>query len=144
MSNAQAGALRRLLLELQQRYGLLADAARVRWVPAQDDHKRGRLQAAALPEIHVRQAVLGVEEQAGRSALLGIESDPATAQRLWTFLQQESARQRGSSFNNASAFNLYAAQNGLGAMLGPSSPRAAWISSAGQTFNYQHFARRCV
>lgn len=144
MSTMQATALRRLVLELQQRYNLLADAARVRWVPTPAHQQRGRLQAAALPEIHVRQAVLGVEEQTGRSALLGIETDPATAQRLWSFLQQESARQRGSSFNNTSAFNLYAAQHGLGAMLGPSSPRTAWISSAGQTFNYQHFARDTV
>ncbi len=143
MSNAQAAALRGLLLELQQRHGLLADATRVRWVPITEEQKRGRLQPAALPEVHARHAVLSVEEQ-GHSALLGHETDPLVAPRLWSFLQQEAARQRGTSFNIGSAFNLTAAQNGMGAALGPSSPRNAWISLGGQSFNYQHFARDTV
>lgn len=142
MSNSQAAALRTLLLDLQRRYDLLADAARMRWIPG-DENGRGSLQPAALPAVHVRQAVLS-GQTTDRSALLGVESDPVVGQRLWLFLQQEAARQRGSSFNTASAFNLHAAKNGLGAALAASSARSEWISFAGQTFNYQHYARDTV
>ncbi len=137
---AQARNLRALVEDLQQRYELLADAALLRWTPG-TTWQAGTLQLFELPRIARRQVVLGLEEQERhRQALLSIADDPATAQRLWVFLEGEAFRQRGDGYKNGSAFHLHAAKNGMGAALAPSSPRSAWVSVGGRQFNYQHFA----
>lgn len=139
LPQAQASALRRLIGELRERHDLLADAALTRWTPPAGAEIDGRLDPYAPPPAppRPRPIVLGADEP----AVLGVEDDPAAAQRLWSFLQNEAARQFGGGFNVGSAFHLHAAKNGMGAPLGPSSPRAAWINVGGRQFNYQHFAR---
>jgi hypothetical protein len=140
-ATAQAAALHWLVGQIRERHGLLADAALLRWRSPEAGAVYGALEPFDLPEVVRRQAVLSIDEQERRrQAVLGIEDDPAAAQRLWAFLQAEACRQRGDGYKNGSAFHLHAAKNHLGAALGPSSPRSAWISVAGRQYNYQHFA----
>jgi hypothetical protein len=138
-SRAQIPALRGLVATLRERYGLLADAALLRWLPGEAGTALGELEAYVLPELAVRRAVLGLEE--GRGAVLGIGDDPAMQQRLWVHLQTEAAKLRGGKFDIGSAFHLHAAKTGMGVPLASSSPRSAWVSVGGRQFNYQHFAR---
>ncbi|GAB4127545.1 MAG: M15 family metallopeptidase [Roseiflexaceae bacterium] len=141
-SRSQPAAIRRLIDLLRDRYGLLADAALVRWVPPAAGARDGSIEPFTPPEVVRRGAVLsGETAEAARSALLGIATDPATQQRFWQFLQTEAAKIRGGGFDIKSAFHLHAAKTGMGNPLGPSSPRTAWIRVGAQTFNYQHFAR---
>jgi hypothetical protein len=132
-------ALHWLVDQIRIRHGLLADAALLRWVPALPGTQDGSVELYTLPEIVVRRAVLDVQTE--RSAVLGIRDDPVAAQRFWSFLQNEAAKVRGGGFNTGSAFQLHAAKNGMGMPLAASSPRSAWITVGGRSFNYQHFAR---
>ncbi len=131
-------ALHWLVDLIQARYGLLADAALLRWIPAQPGTQDGSVELYTLPEIVRRRAVLGVDTN--RRAVLGIGDDPAAAQRFWSFLQNEASKIRGGGFNIGSAFHLHAAKNGMGMALAASSPRSAWVTVGGRSFNYQHFA----
>lgn len=143
LNRTQTAALRWLTSELQQRYDLLADSALMLWEAPTRGATDGAVVPFTLPPAPPRrQAVLSIEEQErGRQAVLGIEDDPAVGQRMWVFLQNEAARQRGGEFKLGSAFHLHAAKTGMGAPLAPSSPRSAWITVSGRSFNYQHFAR---
>jgi hypothetical protein len=135
-----AASLRWLVTTIQTRHGLLAENALLRWFAPEGGATDGRVEQYALPEVVQRRAVLSAETTRG-PALLGVPTDPATSQRLWAFLQNEASKVRGGSFNSGSAFHLHAAKMGMGAPLGASSPRAAWVTVAGRSFNYQHFAR---
>lgn len=132
-------ALHWLVDLIRFRHGLLADAALLRWIPAAIDGQDGSVELYTLPEIIRRRAVLGAETD--RRAVLGISDDPAVAQRFWSFLQNEACKLRGGTFNIGSAFHLHAAKYEMGMPIAVSSPRSAWISIGGRSYNYQHFAR---
>ncbi|HMP41110.1 MAG TPA: N-acetylmuramoyl-L-alanine amidase, partial [Roseiflexaceae bacterium] len=137
---AQNTALRRLVLAIQQRYDMMADAALLRWEAGAAAPLDGVLHPATFPAEPGRPAPALLSAGVA-PALLNAEGDPQVAARLWAFLQNEAYRQRGGNFNIGSAFHLHASKNAMGAALAASSSRTQWITVNGQTYNYQHFAR---
>lgn len=69
------------------------------------------------------------------------DDDPAFLERLRTFLQGETYRQRGEGFRSDWSFHQYAAKNGLGAPVALSAGKANQISFNGKTYGFQPFAR---
>jgi len=137
LSHMQTVALRRLTLAVQQRHGLLADAALLRWSPPRRGAAYGALTPFTLPEEAAPPTPMVLGPPA---ALLSVDDTPQKQQALWTFLQNEAAL-RGGGFNIGAAFHLHAARHGFGASLAASSPRSAWLMVNGRQYNYQHFAR---
>ncbi len=135
-SREQVIALRRLTLDIQQRHGLLADAALLHWTPPRPGVTYGTLSPFTLPPL----------PEALPVALLGapaIDDTPERQRALWLFLQNETAARSGG-FNIGAAFHLHAARNGFGAPIAPSSPRSAWLTVNKRQYNYQHFTRDTV
>lgn len=137
LTRQQMIALRRLTLDLQRRFGLLADAALLRWSPPRPGGSYGTLTPFTLPSEPTapQSMVLGPTP-----TLLSVDATPQKQQELWTFLQNE-AGLRGGGFNIGAAFHLHAAKNSFGAPLAASSKRDAWLTVNGRQYNYQHFAR---
>ncbi|MGQ9894808.1 MAG: M15 family metallopeptidase [Roseiflexus sp.] len=135
-SREQVIALRRLTLDIQHRYGLLADAALLHWTPPRPGVACGTLTPFTLPPMPEAPPVMLLGSQA-------LDNTPERQQALWLFLQNETAARAGG-FNIGAAFHLHAARNNLGAPMAPSSPRSAWLTVNGRQYNYQHFARDTV
>ncbi|MDW8146562.1 MAG: peptidoglycan recognition family protein [Roseiflexaceae bacterium] len=132
----QVIALRSLTLDIQRRHNLLAEAALLSWSPPRPGAAYGTLIPFRLPPM----------PEASPSALLGLKALDDTPERqreLWLFLQNETAGRAGG-FNIGAAFHLHAAKHGLGAPIAPSSPRSAWLTVNGRSYNYQHFTRDTV
>jgi murein DD-endopeptidase MepM/ murein hydrolase activator NlpD len=71
-------------------------------------------------------------------------SDPRDGQLLWSFLQQETYRQRGEGFRGEWAFHIHAANHNLGAPLMRSARGAEQVAAGGRRYGFQPFARDTI
>jgi murein DD-endopeptidase MepM/ murein hydrolase activator NlpD len=76
--------------------------------------------------------------------VLGAAVDPALLERFWTFLVQETYRQRGGGFHSNWAFHRFALKNDLGAPLAPSSNQNNQVSVGGKSYGFQVFAHDTI
>ncbi len=71
-------------------------------------------------------------------------TDPQTLERFWTFLAQETCRQRGEGFQSTWAFHRYAFKHDLGAPLARTSDGSNQVAFGGKTYGFQVFARDTI